>query len=234
MFAWLEHIRTILELLYFAAGVTIAVVACMGLRQVKAAAAQVKIATEQLNFSREIASVHAKREAAKLAADQCLYFADKCVPALRVAYEKYKEQKLTFIGVRTNPKEPQFVVKDGEFANVNCDVALVEREYAKFEPEILTVINGLEYFAIPFAVGVADEEIGYRETALGFCEAIPFCMAVIYLFRTKNRGRFDSTIRLYEIWSRRTAARAAAPIMSSMQALIAQAGNDKIKPIGEP
>jgi hypothetical protein len=230
---WVPYVRTVLELLYFGAGVTIAVVAFIGLRQVKAAAVQVKIATEQLNLTREIANTNAKREAAKLAADQCRYFAEKCVPALRILYDKYREQKLTFVSARNNPREPQFAVKDGEFVNVNCDMGLVEREYPKIEYEVLAVINGFEYFAIPFAVGVADEDIGYRETALAFCEALPFCMAAIYLFRTKNRGRFDSTIRLYEIWTRRTAARAAAPLMSSMQALIAQAGNDKIKIIGE-
>ena len=57
-------------------------------------------------------------------------------------------------------------------------------------------------------------------------------MAAVYHLRSKNRGRFDSAIKLFEIWKRRTTARAVAPFMTSMQALIKQAESDKIKIIG--
>jgi len=229
MCVWLPYVRTILELLYFVAGISIAVAAFIGLQQVKAAAAQVKIASDQLNFSREIASNSAKREAAKLAAEQCKYFAEKCVPAFKVLLDKYKGQNLSFLQSRLRPNEPQFVIKEGEFVNVNCDAALAIKEFPQVEMEGLAYLNGLEYFAMLFAAGVADEDIGYRETALAFCEGVNYCMVAVYHLRSQNHGRFDSVIRLFEVWNRRTTARAVAPFMSSMQALIAQANNDKIK-----
>jgi hypothetical protein len=227
------NVRIILELLYFASGIAIAIAAFIGLRQVRAATEQVKVASEQLSFSREIANTNAKREAAKLAAEQCRYFAEQCVPAFKALLDAYNERKLAFLQSRLNPNEPQFVIKEGEFVSVNCDAALAIKEFPQIETEMLLYVNGLEYFAMLFAAGVADEDIGYRETALAFCEGLNYSMAALYHLRSQNRGRFDSSIRLFEIWNRRTAARAVAPFMSSMQALIAQANNDKIKIIGE-
>ncbi len=147
--------------------------------------------------------------------------------------DKYGEQKLTFLQMRLKRNEPQFVIKDGEFVSANCDTGLIQREFPQIQVEVLQYLNGLEYFAILFAAGVADEDIGYRETALAFCEGLNFVMAALYHLRTQNHGRFDSIIRLFEVWNRRTAARAVAPFMSSMQALIDQANSDKIQTIGE-
>ena len=223
---WYSCIRAVLELLYFASGIAIAIAAFFGLRQVK-------IASEQLKFSREIASTSSKREAAKLAADQCRYFAEECVPAFKALVDKYKAQNLTFLQSRLKANEPQFVIQSGEFVSVNCDTGLVQREFPKVEIEILKHLNGLEYFAILFAAGIADEDIGYRETALAFCEGLDYSMAAVHHLRSKNRGRFDSTVKLFEIWKRRTTARAVAPFMTSMQALIKQAESDKIKILGE-
>jgi hypothetical protein len=218
--------RVILELLYFLSGIVLTGVAIVGLRQVRIAAAQ-------LNLSREIASANARREAAKLAAEQCRYFAEKCVPTFEHFLARYRANHLTFLEARLRPNEPQFVIQGGEFQTVNCDIPAIQREFPVVESELLAVLNGLEYFAIAFAAGVADEDIGYRETALGFCEALVFTMAAIYHLRTQNRGRYDSAVRLFEIWTRRTTARAVAPFMSSMQALITQANSDKIRIIGE-
>jgi hypothetical protein len=230
----MAHARVILELLYFLSGIVLTGVAIVGMRQVRIAAAQVKLASEQLNLSRELASANAKREAAKLAAEQCRYFAEKCVPAFEHFIGKYRANHLTFLEARLKPTEPQFVIQGGEFQSINCNVPLIQREFLVVQSELLAVLNGLEYFAIAFAAGVADEDIGYRETALGFCEAVVFTMAAIYHLRTQNRGRYDSAVRLFEIWTRRTIARSVAPFMSSMQALIAQANSDKIKIIGLP
>jgi hypothetical protein len=233
MNTWLLCARTILELLYFASGFAIAIIAFIGLRQVRAAAAQVKIASEQLNLTREIASSNAKRDAAKLALEQCGYFADRYVPLFKVCVDKYRAQNLTFLEARLRPNEPQFVIQGGEFKSANCDTALITREYPRIEMELLAALNGLEYFAIPFAAGVADEDIGYRETAYAFCEGLAFTMVGLYHLRSQNRGRYDCAIKLFEVWNRRTTARAVAPFMSSMQALIDQAKSDKIKIIGE-
>jgi len=226
MNTWFYCARAVLELLYYTSGIVIAVIAFIGLRQIR-------IASKQLNLTREIASANARREAAQLALEQCGYFVEKYVPAFKTCVDRYRAQNLTFLEARLRPNEPQFVIQGGEFKNANCDTALISREYPRIEIEMLAALNGLEYFAIPFAAGVADEDIGYRETALAFCEGLAFTMAGLYHLRSQNRGKYDSAIKLFEVWNRRTAARAVVPFMSSMQALIDQAKSDKIKIIGE-
>ena len=232
MTAFIQSARPILEFLYFTSGIVLTIVAIIGLGQVRAAAAQVKIASEQLNSSREIASTNAKREAAKLALAQCGYFSEKCVPAFRALVGKYRGQNLKFLEARLRPSEAQFVIQNGDFKAANCDAGLIQREWPQLENELVDFLNAVEYFAIPFAAGVADEDVGYRETAVAYCAGLSFAMGGLYHLRTQNHGNYDSAIRLFEIWNRRTAARAVAPFMSSMQALIAQAENDKIKIVG--
>ena len=200
---WFSCVRAVLEVLYFLSGVTIAVIALKGLRQVRAAAEQARLASEQLGFAREIADTNSKREAAKLAAEQCKYFAEQCVPAYKVLQDKYREKKLSFFHAKLRPGEPHFKVKNDHFENANCDSALIEREYPQVEFETLNVLNRLEFFSILFADEIADEEIGYRETALGFCECLDFLIVGVYHLRNRNRAQYSSVLKLYERWSRR-------------------------------
>ncbi|MFZ1010299.1 MAG: hypothetical protein WAN65_25905 [Candidatus Sulfotelmatobacter sp.] len=72
---WLVTTRGILELLYFASGIAIAVFAFLGLRQVK-------LGLEQLQITKEIARTNAKRESVKFASDQCRYFAETAMPLM--------------------------------------------------------------------------------------------------------------------------------------------------------
>jgi hypothetical protein len=96
-YEWFSYVRAILEVCYFASGVVLVIVAIRGLKQVKAAAEQVKVASDQLNLTREIATANTKREAAKLAAEQCLYFADELVPTFGEFITKYRANHLTFL-----------------------------------------------------------------------------------------------------------------------------------------
>jgi len=64
---WFETLRAILELLYFAAGIAIAVAAFFGLRQIR--------------LTKQIAIKNAKREDLKFAAERCQYFAERVAGA---------------------------------------------------------------------------------------------------------------------------------------------------------
>src|SRR5580700_3378773 len=63
---WFGYARSVLELLYYLSGIAIAVAAFWGLKQ--------------LTISKQIARENAKREAYKLAADECRYYAKEIVP----------------------------------------------------------------------------------------------------------------------------------------------------------
>jgi len=56
-------------------------------------------------------------------------------------------------------------------------------------------------------------------------------MPALFYLRHTNAGRYESAVKLYEMWSRRLAAEAAAPVMKAMGEL-KKAAEERIKPLG--
>jgi hypothetical protein len=91
-------------------------------------------------------------------------------------------------------------------------------------------LNLLESFAIPFAEGVADEEIGFKETSRAFCQEIQMCMPAIFQMRKHNAARYESSMKLFVLWNNRLAAEVVAPVMKAMGDL-EKASKERIKPL---
>ncbi len=72
------------------------------------------------------------------------------------------------------------MIKDGDFAQVNYDIKRVTPEWTKVNNEVVAFLNKSESFVIPFAAGVADDAIGFQETAASFVSTINFVTPVIY------------------------------------------------------
>jgi hypothetical protein len=202
---WLATTRAILELLYFASGVAIAIFAFLGLRQVK-------LGLEQLRITKEIANTNAKREAVKLAAEQCRYFAEDCVRAMTEAHDEYHKKGFKFLTPHPAQGQPPFLLQNGEIISHSFDLKALNDEMLECGSVVL-YLNSLEAFAIPFAAGLANEDIGFTETARPFCQGLQEAMPALFQLRQTNRGRYESAVKLYEMWSRRLAAEAAAPVM---------------------
>ena len=83
-------LKSFFEFLYFVAGVAICGAAIY-------AAKQVRIASEQLKITKEIAERSARRESVKLASDECRYYAEQVVPAWETLARKYREHGCTFL-----------------------------------------------------------------------------------------------------------------------------------------
>jgi hypothetical protein len=222
-------VRSVLEALYFIAGVGIFAAACYAAKQVRLGSEQLKIASDQLKTTKEIADANSRRESIKLAAALCKYFADEVVPAQLLATTKYATEKCTFLTV--NLQKPAFVLKDGDFAKVDYDINRIEPVWSKVGNELVIFLNKAESFAIPFAEGVADDGIGFQETAATFVATISVFMPVIYYLRMKQNVRYASVLKLWNIWHDRLAAKALTPeVMKLIQDLI-DAGQKNIKPI---
>ena len=96
---------------------------------------------------------------------------------------------------------------------------------------LYTACNSIEAFAIPFVAKVADDDIGYQETALGFCQQVKQLMPAIFYMRRKNVARYESTVQLFDRWNKRLVASAMAPHMKSLEVFIRDAGQG-IPPMG--
>jgi hypothetical protein len=97
-------------------------------------------------------------------------------------------------------------LKDGEFINVYQDATAVTREWPIIQIEMIAYLNTLEFFAIVFAVGVTDDTRLLRETLPAFCQGVEMAIIALYHLRVAHLVRYDSTIKLYEIWNRRLVA----------------------------
>jgi len=210
---WFCYARQVLELLYYFSGVAIAVAAFWGLRQ--------------LTISKQIAKMNAKREAFKLAADECRYYAKEVVPLMTRCASEYNRLGLTFLSI-----PPQFTIENGEIVKHNFDVKLLDAEVPRILEPLVTYLNAGEAFAIFFTSGVADEDIAFQETALSFCKATIFYMPAYFQMRRTNAARFESSIKLFDLWNKRLIAKAMSPAIKSMEDFLKAVSNEKIKPIG--
>jgi len=214
---WFPTVRAILELLYFVAGIVIAVAAVLALKQI--------------GLTKQIAKTNARRESVKLAAELCKYFAETVARAWTEANEDYRKLGLKFLGVVPPQGQPAFLIQNGEIVSHHFNLKQLAEELPRINSAI-TYLNVLEAFAIPFAAGVADEDIGYRETARPFCQGVQLFMPVIFQLRAENKGRFESIVKLYTMWNQRLVLETVAPVMKVMQQL-QDAEKSRIKPIDQ-
>lgn len=210
---WFVKLRSILELIYFVSTIVLTGVAFYGLKQ--------------LRLTKQIATKNAKRESIKFATERCQYFAETIVSARTKAMTTYRQLKLTCLN------DQRFKIEKGEIVEHNFDrqkIALCEREVLSISSAFVELLNYLEAFAIPFVAGVADDELGFQETASAFCQFLAELMIVVAAFR--NQGpRFESCVRLYESWNVRLEAQKLKPLVQSMSETIKAAEKARFPPL---
>lgn len=223
-------LKSFFEFLYFVAGVTICGAAIY-------AAKQVKIASEQLKTTKEIADRSARREAVKLASDHCRYYAGQVLPAFDALVKKYREHGCTFLDpvpfpAGQQPPPPQFIIQNGDFGPVTYDLNRITAEqWNTVQIEIVYCANKLESFAIPFAAGAADDAIGFQETAPAFIALLNNLIPAIYYLRRTQGARYASILKLFNVWNNRVAANVLGPLLQGMQKIVADANNNPIQPL---
>jgi hypothetical protein len=209
---WFANIRAALELLFFISNMVIAAAVVFGLKQI--------------SLTKKIATSDARRESLKFAAERCQYYADKCVSAHNAVLAEQNRLKINFLAVGLQftivNKQIQFLTPFNE--------QVYAAQYDRMRPPILDCCNGMEAFAIPFAAGVADDELGFQETAASFCNLVEQLIGMIAVLR-KTGARYESTLVIYERWKSRLVAQSLEGQMKQMQAIHRQASEKgKVKP----
>ena len=93
-------------------------------------------------------------------------------------------------------------------------------------------MNMLEGFAMFFVTGLADEEIGYRETAIAFCELAASLMPAFWFYRETKRAMYKSVLELYEMWHNRLALERLQERREEVERDLSRVKPRTIKPIG--
>lgn len=190
-------LRSIVEMIYFICAPILVYIGYKGLKQIN-------IASSQLRQSKEISNLQAKRDAAKLAAQQCEIFA-KIVTEEYKNWNEYIDSKkvsLFFEGAfaekriqEDNRKMVTFELTKGKFEDY-------KREISEAIPHGIPLANKLEAFAVYMIKGIADESVTYPPCSDIYCKAVRSLIPLI-LIENKANNTFIYTLSLYIIWSER-------------------------------
>lgn len=209
----MQTLRTILELLNFTSGIVVAIFA--------------GIALKQLKIAKDNAKITAKREAYKLAADQCSYYFQHVIP-LQDKFDSYvKEAKITF-----------FEKAKVEISGKKIGIRILQKtQKEKMEPELkqiaaqlLPVLNCMESFSIFFVNGIASEEVAYRSVGRTFCNATKDLLPFILLV---GEGKhWPNVVKLFHLWNGRNEGEQLALSKTQIEKQLKLIESNNIEPIG--
>jgi len=191
-----ERIRRLLECLYFFAGIVIAVLATVGLNQLR-------LTREGMSLTQRLAEKNEARESMVLAGEQCRYFAENLTTSYEELIQRINANRKQYscIVLRSNLQKPPFVIKDGQITIEGFKVHEAIDPFNELQP--IEFLNLLEGFAIPFAAKVADDSIGYFETGIPFMQIMQELMPCIMIVRMNGMGRYLAAVSLYVRWQER-------------------------------
>ena len=210
-----ENIRAALEVGYYAAGIALAYLAYRGLAQIK--------------LTKELATTNAKREAFKLAVEECRFYANHIVPARAPLLNAAKAKGIPSLAPSS------FTISQGQITQLEMPGRDLRAEIMALESLVVTYANLIEAFSMAFTSGVADEAVAYRETARAFCQTFPEVVPFIDFCRKNEIARYESAIQLYELWQTRLVSEVVTKQRQQMQQIednLKKAEPPRIKTIG--
>jgi len=188
----LENIKEWLELIYFASGPVVVVIAYLAL-------SQIKIAKEQVLEQKKALLIASKRDSLTLTSDQVKLYFEQVIPLQNTLDEKLKTEEIDLLN--------KFEVEFGENSvNIIHSEKKVEfPEFEKFISEFVNVANAMESFSTYFTSGVADEKVAYLSLGVTFCDSMKKISPILILVHNEER-HFTAVLRLYYIWGVRIEA----------------------------
>lgn len=203
--AWWLTVRSILEALYFASGVAIAIAAFKALDQIRLARGQLTVAADALAVAKGDIALRVQREAIVQAAQQCDRFADEIIPRLYAWQQAIREAGGT--------SDERWQLNDQEFAWTSFADRKAAEKWQK-DPKTdgasnpaIKALNGMEAFAVYFVKGAADETVAFPSAGKVFCDYVEALAPILVALIEKGKneylisGPFENVVSLYKLWS---------------------------------
>lgn len=207
----LKNVEIVLELLYYCSGVALALIAALGLRQLS-------LAEENIGVITGIARTTAKRDAFKLAAEQCAHYYRDIILLLNEydAWINGWDIKIEAESIKVKPKTPR--VKERflkEIMSQNKD---------------LPALNALEGMSVLFTSGVASEEVAFSSIGTTFCHSVRRLLPTLVLVAAD--GYFRHVLSLYMVWQKRIERQKLDQDRENTEARLRDLEEHGIRPIG--
>lgn len=204
-------IKEVLEYIYFLSGPVIAVFAFKALGQIK--------------VTREIAKINSRREAVKLATEECRYYSENIIPLINELEKKIEE-----FDVQIFSKSKVDVKSDKIDVLPFVDYKNYDESWEKISPYFGRVINSLSHFSTFFVSGVADESVAYNSLGTTYCYIIKRLSPVLVPIIADREE--NNAITLFYIWNNRKVKAEAIQQKIKLEERIESNHDTTIKPIG--
>jgi hypothetical protein len=212
--SWIDTLRLYFELLYYMSGVALAIIACIALRQIKIAKADIRI--------------RSRREAATLAALQHEKWAEKIIPMIFAL-----DGSLHSHGIST--LEGQFEGSIAPFNSSKLETKESQEWLEKCESvmyEAVDLLNAMDAIAVYFASGLADEELAFHSMGLTFCNEVEGLHLLITSMQIDQPRAYSALISLYNIWKVRINKLHLESQVEDLKAKLSNFPSRTIKPMG--
>ena len=151
-----------------------------------------RMGLKQISLARQTAIVNAKRDALKIAAEQCQLYADKIIlPASELLASKvYSEFNKSY----------SFSVKDSSII-INQVGADVDHKAIFWDDDFIRVFNAIESFSQYFTSGLADEEDAYNCLGNVHLKIVsPFIPLLVLRDQKDHEHNWRNTLKLFVNW----------------------------------
>lgn len=178
---WDAIIKFIELLYYIAAGPVLVTAAIIGLKQI--------------SVTRESSRTSFKRDAYKIAAEQCNCYANKILPLYADLKKCIETNDIKFF--------KKFDVHvDAEGFGIKLNEQVSQKDLDKINvSNFFDLFNFLEGFSMYFVSGVATKEIGYMTTGKSFCNIVKEFLPL--LFYEIRKGYYPNIATLFMLWNNR-------------------------------
>ncbi len=207
----MEKIKDILEILYFASGPIIAIAASIGLYQ--------------LIITKRNAIISSKRDAYRLAAEQCRFYNEKIIPLVDALDEQIEKKSIAMF-------EKSKVTIKAESFEVKFHIAPDDKpKVISILPEIVYVLNAMESFSMFFTSGLADEKIAYSVIGKTFRSTVKKFLPFLELTFNPSED-FKPMLELFFLWNNRAQHEALLKDKKTIEERLGNIDNNSINPVG--
>jgi hypothetical protein len=205
----MNDLRSILEILSFAAAITIAIVALFGLRQIR------------------LMKIDMRSRSDRAASE-------KAIEAAALYHSSFFEESSKLMKSELAAKLPFYYGPIGDFTKESIPAEDYADAKARVHlPEGLSALNQLDMVSAMYYTGVADEKVGFEIIGRSFCKNVELMYDMIsYCHSDKACPHYQNIVRLYHIWSPRLSKSELMQVKGSLDKQIAQIPEREIPTIG--
>ncbi len=211
----MEAFRTVLELIYFASGPLLVIIAGFGLRQLK--------------IVKDASRLQATREALSLSAERCDHYVSHVIPLINKLDLAINKNDIKYFSMFK-------VIIDRDKIRIthNCSKEVLIQELTKTKtiyPQICAALNAMEAFSVFFTSRVADESVAFSSVGGTFCNSVHNYLAFIMTISGLD-AHFKNLLKLFLLWNARIEANKLEQDRQKIDKELSKFENNFIRPIG--